>query len=46
MNLSIDILFPLMVDKLMDKSDKSLVRLELIRKHIGIPLNMFSDESL
>ena len=24
----------------MDKSDKSLVRLELIRKHIGIPLYM------
>lgn len=46
MNLSIDVLFPLMVDKLMDKSDKSFIGFELIRKHIGIPLYMFSDESL
>ena len=46
MNLSIDILFPLMVDKLMNKTHKSLVRLKLVRKHIGIPRDILSDESL
>lgn len=46
MNFSFDVLFPFIVDELMGKTNKSFIKPKLVRKHIGVPLHIFSNESL